>query len=84
MKERNWIVKITDPIVEKYFWPILPINQALKEIDAAILVTDHQYFKNYNFKKFPIPLIFDARNFLTIDQLHPKTKLITFGFSRGD
>jgi len=79
MKKKNWIVKVTDPLVKNYQYPLLPIKKALKNADGAVLVTDHTFFKNFNFKKYPIPFIFDTRNILNKKQLHSNTELLAFG-----
>ena len=79
MKKKKWTVKATDPLVKNYQYPLSPIDETLKNVDGAILVTDHDAFKKFNFKKYPIPFIFDTRNILNKKQLHPNTELLTFG-----
>lgn len=78
-KNEGWKVKTVDPYVKKFDYPIVDIREALSKSDAAILITDHNEFKKFDFSKFNLDFIFDARNVLNKKQLSKNTKLITFG-----
>ncbi len=82
MKKKNWLVKITDPVIKDYQYPLLPMEKVLQSVDGAVIVADHTFFKKFNFKKYPIPFIFDTRNILTKKQLHSETELLTFGSNK--
>ena len=78
---RKWQVKVNDPLVANYEYRLDSIDETLKNADAAVLVTEHDYYRNLDFKKYPIPLIFDTRNVLNKNQLHENSELVTLGIN---
>lgn len=77
-------VMATDPYVKKYEFEINSIEDTLKDADVAILVTDHEEYKNMDFKKYPLKYLIDTRHCINQKQLHKDTKLIGFGNEKGN
>jgi UDP-N-acetyl-D-mannosaminuronic acid dehydrogenase len=80
----GYSVMATDPYVKKYDFEINDLDDALKDADAAILVTDHDDYKNMNFKNYKLKYLVDTRSCIRQDQLNKNTKLITFGNEKSN
>ncbi|MFA5880520.1 MAG: nucleotide sugar dehydrogenase [Candidatus Margulisiibacteriota bacterium] len=84
LKVIGYKVMATDPYVKKYEFKIHDINKTLRNADAVILVTDHDEYKNMDFKKYKLKCFIDTRHCINAKQLHKTTKLITFGNENRD
>ena len=66
--KENISVKIYDPYVKEFLYPILSIQKATKNSDLIILLTDHESFKDINPEELKYNMrnkkIFDTRNIL--------------------
>ena len=49
-EKEGWNVKIYDPHVKEFEYPLLPLEEAVKDTDLVIIETDHTEFKNINAK----------------------------------
>lgn len=65
-ERENWEIKIFDPHVTIFPYPLLDLNRATEGSDCIVILTDHSYFKNID----PAILlmrhknIFDTRNII--------------------
>lgn len=65
-EKEGWIVKIYDPLVKTFEYPLLTIEDAVKDTDLIIIETGHDEFRELNVKS-----IFDlARNKNIIDTVN--------------
>ncbi len=64
-------VKVHDPFVEDFDYPILGIQDAINDTDCIVIITDHDEFKKLNPEDiYPLvrnKYIVDARNLIDID-----------------
>lgn len=58
-KNRGWRVKIHDPLVKKFKYPLLNLNDALEDTDCAVIVTDHDVYKEIDLSGYTVV---DTRN----------------------
>lgn len=78
--EKKFEVIVTDPLVKNFTHRIHSFEEALKNADAAILVTDHSVYKKADFKPFKkLQFVIDTRNCLKKNQFSTHTVLETVG-----
>lgn len=58
-KNRGWRVKIHDPLVKKFKYPLLNLNDALEDTDCVVIVTDHYMYKEIDLSGYTVV---DTRN----------------------
>ena len=81
VKNRNVDYKICDPILEdvKSNYSLTSLSDIFRDIDAVLLVTEHDVFKKIDFSiiknKMSTPVVIDGRNFFSEEQL------VSLGFS---
>ena len=81
LKNRNVDYKICDPILEdvKSNYSLTSLSDIFRDIDAVLLVTEHDVFKKIDFSiiknKMSTPVVIDGRNFFSEEQL------VSLGFS---
>ncbi|HAU30910.1 MAG TPA: UDP-N-acetyl-D-mannosamine dehydrogenase [Desulfotomaculum sp.] len=49
-EKEGWNVKVYDPCVKEFEYPLLPLEEAIRDTDLIIVETDHTEFKNINAK----------------------------------
>jgi len=67
--KKGWKVKIHDPLVRNFPYKLLSLKEALKNTYCVILVTNHNFYKKIDFKKYKVKNIVDTRNFLDKNKL---------------
>lgn len=60
-EKEGFTVKIHDPFVTDFEYPILSLEQALKNTDCAVILTDHSVFKTLNLENIQV---IDTRNII--------------------
>ena len=58
-KNRGWRVKIHDPIVKQFKYPLLNLNDALEDTDCVVIVTDHDIYREIDLSGYTVV---DTRN----------------------
>lgn len=70
-EKEGYIVKIYDPYVKKFDYPILGFNKAIEDSDCIVLMTDHSEFKEIKIKDVCEEMsnlnIVDCRNIIDSD-----------------
>lgn len=71
IEKEGWMVKIFDPLVENFDYPLLPFKEAFLDTDIIIIEVDHDEFKNLNANTLGTyvnnRIILDTRNILNHD-----------------
>ncbi|MCK4520282.1 nucleotide sugar dehydrogenase [Candidatus Parcubacteria bacterium] len=78
-KKKGWQVKIHDPYIKNFPYKLLNIKEALKNSDCAVLVTNHDFYKEVDFKKYAVKNIVDTRNFLDKNKLEDINLIVLGG-----
>lgn len=60
-EKEGFIIKIYDPLVKNFEYPILSMEDALKDSNCIVILTDHSEFKNMNLDELTV---IDTRNML--------------------
>ncbi len=63
LESENIHALVTDPFVERS--DFVPLQDALKNANIVLLVTDHDEYKKIDFSQYDHDLIIDTKNFLT-------------------
>jgi UDP-N-acetyl-D-mannosaminuronic acid dehydrogenase len=68
-ERENWQVRICDPHVKSFHYPILDVEKATEGSDCIVLLTDHSEFKAINPSSLEMrhKIIFDTRNIIERD-----------------
>lgn len=68
MLDEGFNVKIHDPFVKEFKYRLLSLEEAIKDSDCIVIITDHTLFKQINPEKIAIMMrsknVFDTRNIL--------------------
>jgi len=81
LKNKNVDYQICDPVLEnvKSKYSLTPLTDVFRDVDAVLLVTEHDIFKKLDFtiikNQMNTPLVIDGRNFFS------EKELISLGFS---
>lgn len=83
-EKNGWMVKIFDPHVKSFEYPLLPFEEAIQDSDIIIIEVDHDDFKKLNAKTIGNcvnnRIILDTRNVLVKDEfLSEGFKIYTLG-----
>jgi len=88
-EKEGWNVKIYDPMVKEFEYPLLPLEKAVRDVDLIIIETDHTEFKNINAKMISNFVrnknIIDTRNIMNCKEfLDEGFKIKILGMEAGD
>ena len=71
-EKEGWDVKIFDPHVKKFEYPLLPFEEAVQNSNLIIIEVDHDDFKKLDAKKMSVlvknKIILDTKNLLIQDE----------------
>jgi UDP-N-acetyl-D-mannosaminuronic acid dehydrogenase len=71
-EKEGWNVKIFDPLVKKFEYPILSFEVAIQNTNLIVIEIDHEDFKNLDVKKISglvkSKIILDTKNILARDE----------------
>jgi UDP-N-acetyl-D-mannosaminuronic acid dehydrogenase len=71
-EKEGYNVKIYDPYVEEFEWPILSLEESVENSDCIVVLTDHSEFRNIDPHKITNYLsrlnIFDSKNALDLSR----------------
>ena len=58
-EKKGWNLKINDPLVKNFKYPLLELEEALEDTDCVVIITDHDYYKSVDLSKYKVV---DTRN----------------------
>jgi UDP-N-acetyl-D-mannosaminuronic acid dehydrogenase len=87
-EREGWNVKVYDPLVKVFEYPLLPLEEAVRDTDLIIIEADHSEFKNINSKVIFTLVrnrnIIDTRNIMNWKEfLDEKFKIKVLGIGKG-
>jgi UDP-N-acetyl-D-mannosaminuronic acid dehydrogenase len=88
-EKEGWNVKIYDPKVKDFEYPLLSLEEAVRDTDLIIIEADHSEFRNMNAKIISNYArnrnIIDARNIMNFEEfLDEKFKIKILGIGKSD
>jgi UDP-N-acetyl-D-mannosaminuronic acid dehydrogenase len=51
MEKEGYFVSIYDPLVKHFEYPLSKLDEAVKDTDCIVIITDHNVFKNIDYEK---------------------------------
>ncbi|HEX3013954.1 MAG TPA: UDP-glucose/GDP-mannose dehydrogenase family protein, partial [Methanobacterium sp.] len=78
-EKEGWNVKIYDPLVKVFEYPLLTLKEALKETDLVIVETGHEKFKECDLKL--ISSLVRHKNVIDTANILNKEKYLERGFN---
>ncbi len=78
-EKEGWTVKIYDPLVKVFEYPLLPLEEALKETDLIIVETGHNKFKECDLKL--ISTLVRHKNVIDTANIINEEKYVENGFN---
>lgn len=83
-EKEGYLVSIYDPLVKHFEYPLSNLDEAVKDTDCIVIITDHNVFKNMDYKKLlncaRHKNILDTRNIISLEGNY---NIITLGRYAG-
>ena len=88
-EKEGWNVKIYDPLVKEFEYPLLPLEEAVRDTDLIIIEADHSKFRSMDAKIISNFVrnrnIIDTRNIMNCKEfLDEGFKIKILGIGKGD